>query len=78
MPMKISEEMKLSILSLYEAGHSAYEVAKRVGVSDSRVRKTLLENGVKMRKHHETMKMSSQERQKNKKPSILAALYPDK
>jgi hypothetical protein len=77
-PIKISEEMIDLILRLYDRGDSAYEISKKCGISDSRVRTTLMQNGIKMRSSSETMKMSSSERRKNKKVTHMARTYPDR
>lgn len=54
--------MERQIIYYYQRGIASYLIAKKFGVSNSHVRKLLEKNGVSLRGHNVTNKMSAQKR----------------
>lgn len=54
--------MDKQIIYYYQRGIASYLIAKKFGVSNTHVRSLLEKNGIKLRGHHITNKMSAQKR----------------
>lgn len=67
--------MDRQIIHYYRRGVASYLIAKKFGVSNTYIRKTLEKNGIKLRGHHITNKMSAQKRtpEENKEITRKAA-----